>query len=205
MIVVKYNDTKEVKLQEADDIQNGDATSGAADDVQSAQKSDKVTSINNQITQLLANRLQKKNTYHEDIKTIENQILQLQKQKATLGEDVDTTWIEEGVSRRFSKALFEGVLNRTQDMTVAVASAFEDLSYQPDKTKCATFARNIIAFINTMEDKDQTENDFVEFVESYLNKSHISLSKSEKEKFISNLIENMKTYPHFMWIFQENN
>ena len=205
MIVLKYQDTERKKLHEEDDIQSGEATSGAADDVQAAQKADRAAAINKEIAGLLDMRLKEKNSYQEKVKNIEQQILMRQKQKAELGEDVDTDWIKEGVSRRFSKALFEGVLNRTQDMTVAVSDAFSDLSYQPDKTKCATYARNIIAFINTMEDKDLGESDFVDFVESYLNKSHISLSKSEKEKFISNLIENMKNYPHFMWIFQENN
>ena len=74
-------------VSEADEIQtgNGNGTSdGLKSPNQNHQNTQKVTAINAQIAELLNQRLQKKTQYQQDIKAIEDKIVQLQKQLAEI-------------------------------------------------------------------------------------------------------------------------
>jgi hypothetical protein len=79
----------------------------------------------------------------------------------------------------------------------------DNLSYRPDNTKCRTFAKNIIAYLNKLGwESGGHEDEFKTFLFNILNASHISLAQSEKEKFVNNLIGLMKENTLFMWLFQ---
>ena len=88
------------------------------------------------------------------------------------------------------------VLNRTDEMYAEICMAFDNidnLSYRPDNTKCRTFAKNIIAYLNKLGwESGGHEDEFKTFLFNILNASHISLAQSEKEKFVNNLIGLMK-------------
>ena len=150
-------------------------------------------------------KLRLKQVYRQDINKIDQMILALEIAIADQGGRVDPNSIEESANIRFSKKLYESVLNKTDEMFASICMAFDDmdnLSYRPDNTKCRTFAKNIIAFTNklgsTLDDK---EDMFRQFVRSLLNSSHISLGNNEKTKFIDKLCDVLRENTLFMWIF----
>jgi glycyl-tRNA synthetase (class II) len=189
-----------------DEIQNGSGT-GTSNELKSPETEQKASVINGQIAELINQRLREKTTYQEKIKNIENKIVQLQKQLADLGEDVDPSVIEESVrTPRFSKMLFESVTNRTDEMYVALKTSFdnvEDLSYTPEDTKLKRFAKTIIGYINrsSFQSEDDKAESFKDYVITMLNNSHISITKKETQSFIDTLTNTLKENVMFSWIF----
>lgn len=197
-------------VSEADEIQtgNGNGTSdGLKAPNQNNQDAQKVASINGQIAELLNQRLQKKTQYQQDIKTIEDKIVLLQKQLADLGENVDASVIEESFKTpKFRKMLYESVTNRTDEMYVSLKLAFdtiEDLSYTPEDSKLKRFAKTIIGYINRSDFKDNENKSesFDDYVMTMVNNSHMSLTKKELKLFIENLNNVLKENVMFSWIF----
>lgn len=193
-------------ISEADEIQNGTGT-GTSNELKNPQDAQKVSALNNQIAELVNQKLQKKNQYQQEIKSIEDKIVQIQKQLADLGEDVDPTLIDESVKTpRFSKLLFESVTNRTDKMYVALKTSFdniEDLSYTPEDTKLRRFAKTIIGYINRgsfQNETDKSEN-FKSYVMTMLNNSHMSMTKKELQMFIDSLTNTLRENVMFSWIF----
>ena len=197
-------------VSEADEIQtgNGNGTSdGLKSPNQNPQNAQKVTAINGQIAELLNQRLQKKTQYQQDIKAIEDKIVQLQKQLADLGENVDASVIEESFKTpKFRKKLYESVTNRTDEMYVSLKLAFdtvEDLSYTPEDSKLKRFAKTIIGYINRSDFKDNENKSesFDDYVMTMVNNSHMSLTKKELKSFIENLNNVLRENVMFSWIF----
>lgn len=193
-------------ISEADEIQNGTG-SGTSNELKNPQDAQKVSALNNQIAELVNQKLQKKNQYQQEIKSIEDKIVQIQKQLADLGEDVDPTLIDESVKTpRFSKLLFESVTNRTDEMYVALKTSFdnvEGLSYTPEDTKLRRFAKTIIGYINrgSFQNDDDKSEKFKSYVMTMLNNSHISMTKKEIQTFIDSLTNTLKENVMFSWIF----
>ena len=179
-------------------------------DEQAKSNKEKITELNKKINILLADKLAKKKVYQENIIKSENRILNFNTTIADNGGDVDTKCIDEFyVSRiRFSRKLYESVLNKTDEMFAIINMAFDNmdnLSYMPDKTRMRTFAKNTIAFLNNLGwGSDNHEDEFKEFLLHWLNASHISLAKSEKEIFVNNILTLSKDNPLFMWIFNQS-
>lgn len=167
----------------------------------------KLIQINITLNDLANKKLTKKTTYQQNIKNIEQQMIIINKTIAENGGDVDVKCIDESYRRniRFSKKLYEAVLNRTDEMYAEICMAFDsidNLSYRPDDTKCRTYAKNIIAYLNKLGWESGGHEDEVKtFLFNLINASHISLGRSEKEKFVNNLINLMKNSTLFMWIF----
>jgi polyhydroxyalkanoate synthesis regulator phasin len=203
MKVIEYY--KKKNISEADDIQNGVGT-GVSDEVMRS-KATKVTSLNAQIAELVNQRLQKKTQYQQDVKNIESKIVQLQKQIADMGEKIDSSLIEESCNYRFSRALFESIINRTDEMYVSLKLAFDksDVSYTPSEVRLRKFAKNIISFINKdiFNDSDNKEGMLYEYINNMLNNSHVSLSNNEKNTFMDNFIGIIKDNVMFSWIFEK--
>ena len=193
-------------ISEADEIQNGTG-SGTSNELKNPQDAQKVSALNNQIAELVNQKLQKKNQYQQEIKSREDKIVQIQKQLADLGEDVDPTLIDESVKTpRFSKLLFESVTNRTDEMYVALKTSFdnvEGLSYTPEDTKLRRFAKTIIGYINrgSFQNDDDKSEKFKSYVMTMLNNSHISMTKKEIQTFIDSLTNTLKENVMFSWIF----
>ena len=193
-------------ISEADEIQNGTG-SGTSNELKNPQDAQKVSALNNQIAELVNQKLQKKNQYQQEIKSIEDKIVQIQKQLADLGEDLYTTLIDESVKTpRFSKLLFESVTNRTDEMYVALKTSFdnvEGLSYTPEDTKLRRFAKTIIGYINrgSFQNDDDKSEKFKSYVMTMLNNSHISMTKKEIQTFIDSLTNTLKENVMFSWIF----
>lgn len=197
------NDQITVLQKQRSDLQ---ATEAQTDDQAQTNKA-KLIQINISLNDLANKKLTKKTTYQQNVKTIEQQMVNINKTIAENGGDVDVKCIDESVKgkMRFSKKLYEAVLNRTDEMYAEICMAFdniENLSYRPDNTKCRTFAKNIIAYLNKLGwESSGHENEFKTFLFNLINASHISLAQSEKEKFVNNLINSMKGNTLFMWLF----
>lgn len=167
----------------------------------------KLIQINIALNELANKKLVKKTAYQQNVKNIEQQMLLINKTIAENGGDVDVKCVDESKKGeiRFSKKLYEAVLNRTDEMYAEICMAFdgiENLSYRPDNTKCRTFAKNIIAYLNKIGwESGSHENEFKTFLFNLINASHISLAQSEKEKFVNNLTDLMKDNTLFKWIF----
>lgn len=189
-----------------DEIQNGSGT-GTSNELNSPQTEQKASVINGQIAELINQRLREKTMYQEKVKAIENKIVQLQKQLADLGEDVDPSIIEESImTPKFSKILFESVTNRTDEMYVVLKTSFDevkDLSYTPEDTKLKRFAKTIIGYINrsSFQSEDDKAESFKDYVMTMLNNSHISMTKKEIQSFIDTLTNTLKENAMFSWIF----
>jgi hypothetical protein len=167
----------------------------------------KLIKINSDINGLLKRKLEAKKAYQQNIKNVEDQILLNNAGLAENGGDVDPKSIDENYKRslRFSRKLYEAVLNRTDEMYAMIKMSFgdiENLSFQPSSTNCRTFAKNIIAFLNKLgwgsgENEDKLRN----FLYDLLDASHISLGRNEKDKFVENLTSAMNDNQLFKWIF----
>ena len=109
-------------------------------------------------------------------------------------------------ARGFGRRLYESVTNRTDEMFALISLTFDSmdgLSYRPDSTRCRTFAKNIIAYINKGDfGEAEPEQGLSDFLINLLNRSQVSLSNKEKDAFVINLIDNMKESALFSWIFK---
>ena len=199
------NDQIALLMQQRSDLKN--AENKTEEQIQANKL--KSLEINASINDKVNKKLVKKTTYQQNVKNIEQQLVILNGKIAEEGGDVDVKCIDESVKSqmRFSRKLYEAVLNRTDEMFAAISMAFdniENLSYKPDKTKCRTFAKNIIAYLNRLGwGSENHENEFKDFMIKLINASHVSLAKNEKEKFIENLISLMKESTLFMWVFSK--
>ena len=197
------NDQIAVLQKQRSDLQVADIKS---DDQAQANKA-KLIQTNIALNDLANKKLAKKTSYQQNITNIDQQIILLNKTVAENGGDVDVKLVDESLKSkiRFSKKLYEAVLNRTDEMYAEICIAFDsidNLSYRPDNTKCRTFAKNIIGYLNKLGwESGGHEDEFKTFLYNLLNASHISLAQSEKDKFVNNLISLMKENTLFMWIF----
>lgn len=197
------NDQITLLQKQRGDLQAADAQT----DEQAQANKAKLIQTNIALNDLANKKLVKKTAYQQNIKNIEQQMVLINKTIAENGGDVDVKCVDESYRSkiRFSKKLYEAVLNRTDEMYAEICMAFDNidnLSYRPENTKCRTFAKNIIAYLNKLGwESGEHENEFKTFLFNLINASHISLAQSEKEKFINNLIDLMKENTLFMWIF----
>ena len=204
MIVIK----KSKHNVNEDDIQNGNGGTNASQEVQQQKQTgnSKSVQINNQIVDLMNKKLARKTQYQQDVKGIEDQLIQLAKQKADLGEDVDINMIESTrLSYNFWKKLYESTdgRNRTDEMYVIIKLSFAqiaELSYMPNNTWCMTMAKRVIEYLNKDYKKPE---DFIDFVNKYINSSQISLSMREKSAFIVNFQNNIKSNAMFGYTLEE--
>ena len=207
MYKIRY---KKKKVNE-DDAQQPQDTAQEVNPQQDEANKKEAENINAQIAELVNKKLQRKTQYQNDIKNIDNQIVAMQKKVADLGEEIDPNIIEtESVHTplyRFGRNLFESVTNRTDEMFAIISLAFDDiesLSYRPSDTRCRTFAKNIIAFLNrNIWKTDDHGEEFNDFMRNLLNASHVSLSTREKEAFIEKLSDSMKDNAMFNWIYMK--
>ena len=197
------NDQITLLQKQRGDLQAADVQT----DEQAQANKAKLIQTNIALNDLTNKKLTKKTTYQQNIKNIEQQMVLINKTIAENGGDVDVKCVDESYKSkiRFSKKLYEAVLNRTDEMYAEICLAFdsiENLSYRPENTKCRTFAKNIIAYLNKLGwESGGHENEFKTFLFNLINASHISLAQSEKEKFVNNLIGLMKENTLFMWLF----
>jgi hypothetical protein len=196
------NDRITLLQKQRGDLQAADVQT----DEQSQANKAKLIQINIALNDLANKKLAKKTTYQQNIKDIEQRMVSIDKTIAENGGDSDVKFVDESQKAkiRFSKKLYEAVLNRTDEMYAEICLAFDsidNLSYRPENTKCRTFAKNIIAYLNKLGwESGEHENEFKTFLFNLINSSHISLSQSEKEKFVNNLIGLMKENTLFMWL-----
>lgn len=187
-------------VSEADEIQNGSGN-GTSDGLKNPGKNEqKITVINNQIAELLNQRLQKKTQYQQEIKAIETKIVALEKQLADLGENVDASVIEESFkSPVFRRKLYESAMNKHDAMFTSLKLAFdnvEDISYTPSDDRFHSFAKTLVGYINTydFQDEDDKVGAFKDRVMNMLNKAHISLNNREKNLVVDSLMDVIKNY-----------
>ena len=166
-----------------------------------AQKDAQLQDLNTQIVGKLEQKRAVQTEYENKTRVLDQQINQLKQKVAQLGGDVKTDESFKG----FGKKIYEAIINKTDEMFALISLVFnsmEDISYKPDNTRCRTFAKNIVAYLNRGEFKAETvDKDLTDFLMKLLNNSQISLSNKEKDTFIKKLIENMKESTLFSWIF----
>ena len=167
----------------------------------------KILQMNVSLVDLMNKKLVRKNTFNNDIKAIEQQLVTLNKDIAEAGGNIDVKCIDESerVRVRFGRKLFEAAMNRTDEMYAAIKLAFdsmESLSYTPSDTQCRTFAKNTIAYLNRIGwESGENENNFKTFMYGLINASHLSFSNGEKAQFVENLMNIMKESTLFNWVF----
>lgn len=203
-----FNDQITLLQKQRSDLQAaGSQNSGPQNSEQVKANKAKIIQTNIALNDLANKKFAKKTSYQQEVKNIEQRMIDLNKTIADNGGDVDVKCIDESMKRniRFSKKLYESVLNKTDEMFAEICMAFDNvdnLSYRPDNTKCKTFAKNIISYLNKIGwGSGKHDGEFRTFLFNMLNASHISLSQSEKDKFINNLISLMKENTLFMWLF----
>ena len=193
-IFIKYK--KKIEEDAASD-------STAAVSAEDAQKDAQLQDLNTQIVGKLEQKRAVQTEFENKTRVLDQQINQLKQKVAQLGGDVKT---DESMVM-FGKKLYEAVTNKTDEMFALISLAFdsmENVSYRPDNTRCRTFAKNIIAYLNRGEFKSESvDRDLTDFLMNLLNKSQISLANKEKDTFVKKLIENMKESTLFSWIFEE--
>lgn len=142
--------------------------------------------------------------YENKVRIIDQQENQLKKKIADLGGSIENNESLKG----FGKKLYEAIANKTDEMFALISLVFESmvnedkLSFTPSTTRCMTFAKNIIAYINRGEFKQETAvKDFSDFLMNMLNASQVSFSNREKETFVNSLIDAMSENTVFSWIF----
>lgn len=191
-IYIKYK-----KKIEEETTSDSTATVAAVD----AQKDAQLQDLNTQIVGKLEQKRAVQTEYENKTRVLDQQINQLKQKVAQLGGDVKTDESFKG----FGKKIYEAITNKTDEMFALISLVFnsmEDISYKPDNTRCRTFAKNIVAYLNRGEFKSETaDKDLTDFLMNLLNNSQISLSNKEKDTFIKKLIENMKESTLFSWIF----
>ena len=169
----------------------------------------RIREINSKIVQEQNKILQAEKTYQNIKSTCNNNIIQLNNEKAKLGASVDANSVKtESLRSDFKMGLFESTVNKTDELFGIICLSFDSidgLSYRPSDTRCRTIARDIINNIYRKENKESMSEDaFKEYVYSRLNNSHISLSKKERDAFMENLLNGLKESVLFSWIFENN-
>ena len=184
-------------------VNEDDASQQEQNSAQNAEAAKMRENINAQIVKEETNKRTEKTNYENRVREIDKRIIALKQQLAQLGGDVKPSEASESVVS-FGRRLFEAITNKTDEMYALITMSFdsmESLSYTPSDTRCRTFAKNMVAYINRRESGDGiSENDFRDFVFNLLNKSQISLSSREKESFLNKLAENMKNSVLFSWV-----
>ena len=169
----------------------------------------RIREINSKIVQEQNKIFQAEKTYQSIKATCNNNIIQLNNEKAKLGASVDANSVKtESLKSDFKMGLFESTVNKTDELFGIICLSFDSidgLSYRPSDTRCRTIARDIINNIYRKENKESMSEDaFKEYVYSRLNNSHISLSKKERDAFMENLLNGLKESVLFSWIFENN-
>ena len=169
----------------------------------------RIREINSKIVQEQNKIFQAEKTYQNIKATCNNNIIQLNNEKAKLGASVDANSVKtESLKSDFKMGLFESTVNKTDELFGIICLSFDSidgLSYRPSDTRCRTIARDIINNIYRKENKESMSEDvFKDYVYSRLNNSHISLSKKERDAFMENLLNGLKESVLFSWIFENN-
>ena len=169
----------------------------------------RIREINSKIVQEQNKILQAEKTYQNIKATCNNNIIQLNNEKAKLGASVDANSVKtESLKSDFKMGLFESTVNKTDELFGIICLSFDSidgLSYRPSDTRCRTIARDIINNIYRKENKESMSEDaFKDYVSSRLNNSHVSLSKKERDAFMENLLNGLKESVLFSWIFENN-
>ena len=169
----------------------------------------RIREINSKIVQEQNKIFQAEKTYQNIKATCNNNIIQLNNEKARLGASVDANSVKtESLRSDFKMGLFESTVNKTDELFGIICLSFDSidgLSYRPSDTRCRTIARDIINNIYRKENKESMSEDvFKDYVYSRLNNSHISLSKKERDAFMENLLNGLKESVLFSWIFENN-
>lgn len=183
---------------------NGQSQSGS--NPQEEANKNKIQSLQTRLIDIQNKLRDAKKRYEDDTRPLEQQKLQIQKQINELGGILNMQ-NNESAKTRFGRRLYESVTNKTDEVFGLISLVFDEmdgLSYRPDKTRCRTFAKNIVAFVNKNDgDREGFETKFSDFLMNLLNKSQVSLSNKEKDNFAKGLIEKMKESTLFSWIFNE--
>lgn len=169
----------------------------------------RIREINSKIVQEQNKILQAEKTYQNIKATCNNNIIQLNNEKAKLGASVDANSVKtESLKSDFKMGLFESTVNKTDELFGIICLSFDSidgLSYRPSDTRCRTIARDIINNIYRKENKESMSEDaFKDYVYSRLNNSHVSLSRKERDAFMENLLNGLKESVLFSWIFENN-
>ena len=169
----------------------------------------RIREINSKIVQEQNKIFQAEKTYQNIKATCNNNIIQLNNEKAKLGASVDANSVKtESLKSDFKMGLFESTVNKTDELFGIICLSFDSidgLSYRPSDTRCRTIARDIINNIYRKENKESMSEDvFKDYVYSRLNNSHVSLSKKERDAFMENLLNGLKESVLFSWIFENN-
>ncbi len=174
------------------------------DSANDPQKEAQITSLRQEIVGKEEQKRAIQTDYENKVRIIDQQENQLKKKIADLGGSVENNESLKG----FGKKLYEAIANKTDEMFALISLVFESmvnedkLSFTPSTTRCMTFAKNIIAYINRGEFKQETAvKDFSDFLMNMLNASQVSFSNREKETFVNNLIDAMSDNTLFSWIF----
>ena len=196
-IIVKYK-----KKVNEDDSPSSSQQSENPNDV-------RIREINSKIVQEQNKILQAEKTYQNIKATCNNNIIQLNNEKAKLGASVDANSVKtESLKSDFKMGLFESTVNKTDELFGIIYLSFDSidgLSYRPSDTRCRTIARDIINNIYRKENKESmSEDTFKDYVYSRLNNSHVSLSRKERDAFMENLLNGLKESVLFSWIFENN-
>ena len=167
----------------------------------------RIREINSKIVQEQNKILQAEKTYQNIKATCNNNIIQLNNEKAKLGASVDANSVKtESLKSDFKMGLFESTVNKTDELFGIICLSFDSidgLSYRPSDTRCRTIARDIINNIYRKENKESMSEDaFKDYVYSRLNNSHVSLSRKERDAFMENLLNGLKESVLFSWIFE---
>lgn len=169
----------------------------------------RIREINSKIVQEQNKIFQAEKTYQNIKATCNNNIIQLNNEKAKLGASVDANSVKtESLKSDFKMGLFESTVNKTDELFGIICLSFDSidgLSYRPSDTRCRTIARDIINNIYRKENKESMSEDaFKDYVYSRLNNSHVSLSRKERDAFMENLLNGLKESVLFSWIFENN-
>lgn len=157
----------------------------------------------------LLNEISTKSTeYNNRKKTIRQKIDALNKQIAAVGGHAGA--VAESVDSRFSRRLFEAVReNKTEEVKNALVSAFESvdgISYTPNETKCTTFAKRIIAYMNGDEDfkdSDEKRASLREYTEKMFKNAQYKLQDKEITKVLDEFEKILENSVLFAWIYKE--
>lgn len=181
----------------------------ASDNVQQTQDNDEqkdvqIAALRQEIVGKEEQKRSIQTDYENKVRIIDQQENQLKKKIADLGGSIENNESMKG----FGKKLYEALANKTDEMFALISLVFESMmsedkiSFTPSATRCMTFAKNIIAYINRGEFKQETAvKDFSDFLMNMLNASQVSFSNREKETFVNSFIDAMSENTVFSWIF----
>jgi hypothetical protein len=189
------------RIYEDEEENNNDAAIDAAN-------SDKIAKANNAKVALNTQKNTLKKEYDTKIAAINTQINKLDQDIADAGGNVPNENIEESLRTKFSKRLYESVQGtKTEEMTMCLKLASENLpnlSYQLDDTRCMTYAKKIISFINSA-DWGYGENHWDEldgFIREIISRGYTSFSRRELNEFMGELEDILSNNTLFNWFLQ---